>query len=137
MKKVLNIGVMSRNEYMARTIAIAKGEYKPLPNEPKVWFESTRSMAEVLSNDNRELLALIINEKPDSLKQLEVISGRVASNLSRTLRTMEKYGIVSLHKENRQVRPVVNATNVKVEFDLTFSVPKVAKEKAKVRRTAR
>lgn len=137
MKKVLNIGVMSRKEYMARTIAIAKGEYKPQPDEPKIWFESTRSMAEVLSNDNRELLALIINKKPHSLKELEEISGRVASNLSRTLKTMEKYGIVTLHKEKRQVRPVVNARNVKVEFDLGFFVPQMMDEKAKVRRVGK
>jgi len=85
MKKTLHIGVMSRKEYMARNIAIAKGEYLPKANEPKIWFESAKSMAEVLSNDNRELLALISKEKPQSLKDLEVMSGRKSSNLSRTL----------------------------------------------------
>lgn len=38
--QVLNVGIMSRQDYMCRTIAIAKGEYKPLPDEPKIWFES-------------------------------------------------------------------------------------------------
>jgi predicted transcriptional regulator len=32
---------------------------------------------------------------------------------------MEKFGIVTLVKENRQVKPVVNATDVQVEFGLT------------------
>lgn len=119
MKKVLHIGIMPRKEYMARTIAIAKGEYVPKPNEPKIWFESTKSMAEVLSNDNRELLALIAKEKPESLKDLEVISGRKSSNLSRTLKTMERFGIVTLVKDKKQLKPIVNATDVRVEFGLT------------------
>jgi len=119
MKKVLHIGIMSRKEYMVRTIAIAKGEYVPKPNEPKIWFESTKSMAEVLSNDNRELLALIAKEKPESLKDLEIISGRKSSNLSRTLRTMERFGIVTLVKEKKHLKPIVNATDVRVEFGLT------------------
>jgi len=122
MKNVLNLGVMSREEYMARTLAIAKGEYVPQPDEPKVWFESTRSMAEVLSNDNRELLAMIAAREPRSLKDLEEISGRKVSNISRTLKTMEKFGIVTLHKENRQVRPVVNATDIKIEINLVSSL---------------
>jgi predicted transcriptional regulator len=121
MKKVLKIGIMSRKEYMARTVAIAKGLYVPKAGEPKIWFESVKSLAEVLSNDNRELLSLISREKPQSLKDLELLSGRKSSNLSRTLKTMEKFGIVSLVRENRQLRPVVNATDVKVEFGLTHA----------------
>lgn len=121
MKKVLKIGIMSRKEYMARTVAIAKGLYVPKAGEPKIWFESVKSLAEVLSNDNRELLSLISREKPQSLKDLELLSGRKSSNLSRTLKTMEKFGIVSLVRENRQLRPVVNATDVKVEVGLTHA----------------
>ena len=121
MKKVLKIGIMSRKEYMARTVAIAKGLYVPKAGEPKIWFESVKSLAEVLSNDNRELLSLISREKPQSLKDLELLSGRKSSNLSRTLKTMEKFGIVSLVRENRQLKPVVNATDVKVEFGLTHA----------------
>ncbi|WP_224962741.1 HVO_A0114 family putative DNA-binding protein [Geomonas subterranea] len=131
MEKVIYIGVMSRKEYVARTIAIAKGEYVPKPNEPKVWFESTRSMAEVLSNDNRELLALIASKKPNSLKDLEVISGRKVSNLSRTLKRMEKFGIVTLQKNKKQVRPVVNATNVKINIDLNPHLAQNASGKSK------
>lgn len=122
MKRVLHIGIMSRKEYMARTIAIANGEYMPKANEPKIWFESVKSMAEVLSNENRELLALISKEKPQSLKDLEVLSGRKSSNLSRTLKTMERFGLVTLIKEHKHLKPIVNATDVRVEFELTHSI---------------
>jgi predicted transcriptional regulator len=78
-------------------------------------------MAQVLSRENRELLRIIEEQKPESLKELEVVSGRKRSNLSRTLKTMSRYGIVDLVKQNRTVKPVVRATDFKVEFGLTAS----------------
>ena len=120
--KVMNIGIISREAYKERTIAIAKGTYKPKPDEPKVWFESIKSLSQVLSSENQELLRLIIECKPQSLTELEKISHRRKSNLSRTLKTLESYGIVSLHKEKGRVAPVVEATDFKVEFGLnTFA----------------
>lgn len=54
--KTLTIGILSKADYIKRTIAIAKGEYKPKEDEPKVWFESIKSVVQVLSNENQELL---------------------------------------------------------------------------------
>ena len=116
--KMLRIGIMPKDEYKKRTIAIAKGEYKPKKNEPKVWFESIRSMAQILSNENQELLRVIKEQKPESLKELEIATGRKRSNLSRTLNTMSRYGIVDLVRQNRALKPVVKATEFKVEFAL-------------------
>ena len=85
----------------ARTMAIARGEYKPAKSEPKVWFTSVESFAKVLSRRNRELLALIAQEKPDSLTELATLAGRNKSNLSRTLKTMSRYGLVELKEGQR------------------------------------
>jgi hypothetical protein len=41
-------------------MAIARGEYGPSPDEPKVWFQSPEALAQVLSAKNRALLALIV-----------------------------------------------------------------------------
>ncbi len=116
---VMNVGIMSREDYKNRTIAIAKGKYKPKKGEPKVWFESVKSLAQILSNENQELLKLIIERKPKSLTELEEISNRKKSNLSRTLKTLENYGIVSLSKVNGKVVPTVKASNFKVEFGVS------------------
>jgi predicted transcriptional regulator len=107
---------MSLSEYKARTIAIAKGEYRPKGDEPKVWFESIKSMAQILSSENQELLKTILQKSPKSLKELEELTGRAKSNLSRTLKTLERYGIVELHKENNALVPEVKATHFQVEF---------------------
>ncbi|RKZ95988.1 MAG: transcriptional regulator [Gammaproteobacteria bacterium] len=116
--KVMNVGIMSREDYKNRTIAIAKGEYKPKSNDPKIWFESVKSLSQVLSNENQELLKFIIQYKPQSITELEKISHRKKSNLSRTLKKLESYGIVSLIKENGKVVPKVKATDFRVEFGL-------------------
>mgnify|MGYP001826960774 CR=1 FL=1 len=117
-KKIMKIGVMSKEEYKQRTIAIAKGEYVPKSSEPKIWFESLQSMAQVLNNENQKLLKTIVEEHPKSLKELEELSGRSSSNLSRTLKTMARYGIIALVKKDKRVVPIVKASDFRVEFGL-------------------
>jgi predicted transcriptional regulator len=63
MKKMF-IGLAPRQTIRARALAIARGDHRPGPDEPKIWFTSMRSLAEVLSDDNRALLRLIREEKP-------------------------------------------------------------------------
>ena len=120
-KKVLKLGIMSREDYKKRTMAIARGEYIPKRGEPKVWFENLQSMAQVLSSENQQLLKIIKEKNPTSLKELEIATGRKRSNLSRTLHTMSRYGIIDLVKHNRTVQPVVKATDFKIEFGLDTS----------------
>ena len=116
--KTVYVGIMTREAYKQRTLAIARGEYKPKKNEPKIWFESLKSMAQILSNENRQLLKIILDNKPSSLSELEQMTGRKKSNLSRTLKTLERYGIVALHKERNRLIPEVKATDFRVSFGL-------------------
>lgn len=112
--KAIIIGIMSQEQIRNRLFAIARGEYKPKPNEPKIWFTSMRSLAEVLSDENRALLKLMQENKPDSLTSLAVMSGRKLSNLSRTLKTMSHYGIVEMRREKNHVRPIAKATEFRI-----------------------
>ena len=122
-ERVMRIGIISRGNYVKRTVAIAKGRYKPRNDEPKIWFETLKSMSQILSNENQDLLKLIIDQEPRSLAELEKISHRKKSNLSRTLKTLEKYGIVELPKKDGRLVPRVLATDFKVEFGLHYSQP--------------
>lgn len=113
----LKVGIASRETYKKRTMAIARGEYVPAKGEPKVWFESLQSLSQVLSDQNRDLLKLIIETHPKSLNELAERSGRATSNLSRTLRNMERYGLVALEEgPNRQLVPKVNYSGVALEL---------------------
>lgn len=48
--KTLEVGIASYADMKARTMAIARGELRPKPGDPKVWFTSPESFAKVLSN---------------------------------------------------------------------------------------
>lgn len=114
MKKLV-IGIASQQAIRARALAIAHGDHQPRPNEPKIWFTSMRSLAEVLSDDNRALLRVIREQKPESLSQLAEFTGRAPSNLSRTLKTMERYGLVEMRRTLRNVQPIATASEFVIQ----------------------
>ncbi len=112
--KSIVIGIMPQDQMRQRVLAIARGDYKPKASEPKVWFTSMKSLAEVLSDDNRALLRVIAETEPESISALAQTTGRKPGNLSRTLKTMSNYGIVDLLRERNIVRPVAKATEFRI-----------------------
>lgn len=112
--KTIVIGILPQEQIRARVLAIARGDSKPKPGEPRIWFTSMRSLAEVLSDENRALLRVIREMGPASISSLAAATGRRPGNLSRTLRTMSSYGIVDLKREGNQVRPIVRATEFRI-----------------------
>ena len=125
--KTLKIGIAGYDSMKERTMAIARGEHRPARSEPTVWFTSIESFAKVLSGRNRELLALIAREKPDSLTELAELSGRNKSNLSRTLKTMSLYGLVELREGERgTLVPWVPYDQVRLDVPLTQPPQRVA-----------
>ena len=122
--KTLRIGIVGYDRMKARTMAIARGGRKPTKDEPMVWFTSIESFAKVLSGRNRELLALIAREKPASLTELAELAGRNKSNLSRTLKTMSRYGLVELKEGQRgTLVPRVPYDWVSLDVSLTSRSP--------------
>ena len=114
--RVLRIGIAPREEIQARTMAIVRGEYRPGRDDPKVWFTSLESLAQVLSTRNQALLEMIARDKPASMRELADLSGRQTSNLSRTLSTLERYGLIRI--EHAGGRRVPEALYDKIEVDL-------------------
>ena len=55
---ILMIGIMPQDKIRERALAVARGDYKPKASEPKIWFTSMKSLAEVLSDDNCALYML-------------------------------------------------------------------------------
>jgi predicted transcriptional regulator len=121
----LKVGIASYEDMKARTMAVARGEHRIAPEEPKVWFTLTESFAKVLSAGNRDLLRVIVEQAPGSLDELARITGKAKSNLSRTLRTMAGYGLVRLERGERgRITPKV--THDRVELDLPLTVSRKA-----------
>lgn len=118
----LRVGIASYDEIKARTLRIARGEHRVAADEPKVWFTSTESFAKVLSAGNRDLLRVIAEKGPASIEELARLTGRAKSNLSRTLKTMERYGLVRLERGARgRISPKITHDRVELDLPLTTS----------------
>jgi predicted transcriptional regulator len=74
----LKVGIASYEEMKAHTMAVARGERRVAPSEPKAWFTSTESFAKVLSAGNRELLRVIAEKASSSVDELARIRGSPA-----------------------------------------------------------
>lgn len=112
---VVKIGIASESELRQRSIDIAAGRRPRQRGEPKVWFTSMRAAAEVLSEKNRELLRILAEERPESVRELAELTGRAESNLSRTLKTLAGYGFVRLEKKDRAIRPIAHAMEFHIQ----------------------
>jgi predicted transcriptional regulator len=85
-------------------------------------FLAIDSFAKILSEPNRELLRVIAETKPQSLNELAAATGRAKSNLSRTLKTMERYGLVRFEKgKGRKLVPRTPYTDVVLDLSLRAS----------------
>ena len=116
--ETVKIGVMSEDKLRQYMLDIAAGRIVPKRGAPKTWFHSIKSLAEVLSDNNRALLKIIADEEPKTIKELAQLSGRQPSNLGRTLKTFERYGFIKMEKTARTKKPIAKA----VDFDIMVSI---------------
>jgi len=121
-------------EFKDYTFAVARGEHRVEPSEPRVWcetieggessteavqFASLEAGAKLLSAKNRVLLRTIAEQQPKSVAELAAMTGRAEPNVLRTLNKLAEAGIVRLDKgEGRARRPILAARKVHFEIDL-------------------
>lgn len=126
MTRTLRIGIAGLDDMKARSLRIARGEEKPGPSDPTVWFPSTESFARILSATNRAMLCTIAEREPGSIEELAEMTGRAKSNLSRTMKTMIDYGIVRMERSGRKLAPKLNYDCVSLELRLAEPRARVA-----------
>jgi predicted transcriptional regulator len=98
--------------------AVARGE-RPAPSDAaKPSFNSVDAVARLLTPENRELLAIIRDHKPQSVAELVQMSGRAQPNLTRTLAKMEAAGFITMKAVGRRRKaPSVAIKKIVVEID--------------------
>ena len=124
----LKVGIADYEAMKNRTLAVARGERRIAPGEPKVWFTSTESFAKVLSAGNRDLLRLIAEQAPGSIGELARVTGRAKSNLSRTLTTMAGYGLIRLER-GEGGRIAARVLHDRIELDLPLTAASEDRER--------
>jgi len=122
-------------------------EPKAAGETPKRWFDSDETaekvlgtstspeaMVKLLSAENLRLLHTIRTKRPESVRALAVLVGRKESNLSRTLKKLQKAGIISFEQgPGRTRRPQLAARRVTLELDLFGTGSVVSLERPDVR----
>jgi len=97
--------------------AVARGE-KPAPADAaRPSFNSVDAVIRLLTPENRRLLALIRDHKPQSVAELVQLSGRAQPNLTRTLAKLEAAGFVVMTVDGRRKAPSTTITKIIVEID--------------------
>jgi len=120
--KQVNVGIMPLKDFQAYTKAIVTGKHKRKRGEPRIWFSSMASLAQVLSDQNRELLSLIAEQKPESITELARLSDRSQSNLTRTLKKMESYGLVTMKiGKHGSKQPCVPYSDIVLDMSIASS----------------
>jgi len=95
------------NVKQSRCVIGIKGQ-KPDPDYSiDIWFDSLKSLANVLSKENQQLLKVIAEQQPQSITELAALTGRAVSNVSRTLKTLGKYNLVEMQSTKTMLRPTV------------------------------
>jgi predicted transcriptional regulator len=97
--------------------AVARGERRPSRDAAKASFNSVAAVIRLLTSDNRRLLALIRDRKPESVAALVTMTGRAQPNLTRTLAKLEAAGFVTMKAVGRRKTPSVAVKRIVVEID--------------------
>jgi predicted transcriptional regulator len=109
--------IQSLTDLEADMRAVARGE-KPAPAAAAVvTIESVDVLIRLLTPENRQLLAIIRDRRPQSIAELAEITGRAAPNLTRTLAKLEAVGFVTMRTVKRRKVPTAAIHTLRVEID--------------------
>lgn len=86
---------MSSSESKRCVIGI-RGQTDESDTSVDIWFDSLKSLAHILSPENQNLLKCVKEQEPKTITELAYFSGRAISNVCRTLKKMEKHGLIKM-----------------------------------------
>jgi predicted transcriptional regulator len=109
--------IQSLQNLEAEMRAVARGEKRPPRDATQPSFESVDALVRLLTPENRKLLKTIRDAKPQSIAQLERLTGRKGPNLVRTLGKLAAIGLVQLRTQRRRTVPIVVVRKLRVEID--------------------
>ncbi len=97
--------------------AVARGD-RPVPaGAAKPSFNSVQALVRLLTPENRRLLAIIRDRRPQSVAELAQMTGRAQPNLTRTLAKLEAAGFIAMKVVGRRKAPSAAVKKIVVEID--------------------
>jgi predicted transcriptional regulator len=112
-----SIKVQSLRSLREEMKAVARGDRPAAAEAARPSFNSVRAVVRLLTPENRQLLALIRDHKPQSVAELVALTGRAQPNLTRTLAKLEAAGFITMKTIGRRRTPSVAVKKIVVEID--------------------
>ena len=97
--------------------AVARGERLVPKDAGGTTFDSVEALLRLLTPQNRELLAIIRDKKPQSFAELAELTGRAQPNLTRTLGKLAAIGFVRLKNVDRRKVPTTTVHSLRINID--------------------
>ena len=97
--------------------AVARGERSAPKGAGGMTFDSVEALMRLLTPQNRQLLAVIRDKKPQSIAELATLTGRAQSNLTRTLGKLEAVGFVRMKNVDRRKVPTATVHSFRINID--------------------
>ncbi len=97
--------------------AVARGERLAPKDAGGKTFDSVEALLRLLTPQNRELLAIIRDKKPQSIAELAELTGRAQPNLTRTLGKLAAIGFVRLKNVDRRKVPTTTIHSLRINID--------------------
>lgn len=115
--KIQSLEIQSLAALEEEMRAVARGE-KPAPADAAAAsFDSLAALTRLLTPENRRLLAIIRDGKPQSVAELAERAGRAGPNLLRTLEKLRAAGLVRIERAGRRKVPIPVVARIVVEID--------------------
>ena len=97
--------------------AVARGERLAPKDAGGTTSDSVGALLRLLTPQNRELLAIIRDKKPQSIAELAELTGRAQPNVTRTLGKLVAIGFVRLKNVDRRKVPTTTVHSLRISID--------------------
>ncbi|HXT79797.1 MAG TPA: hypothetical protein VN702_09540 [Acetobacteraceae bacterium] len=97
--------------------AVARGECLAALDAAHASIESAEALLRLLTPENRNLMKVIRDKKPQSVAELARLTKRAESNLLRTLAKLEAFGLIEMKTVEHRRVPTSTIGKLRVEID--------------------
>ncbi len=109
--------IQRMNDLEAEMRKVVRGEIAAPADAASASVESTEALIRLLTPDNRSLLRMIRDAKPQSVAELARLTNRSEPNLLRTLGKLEAFGLIEMQTIDRRRVPTTSIGMLRLEID--------------------
>lgn len=122
-RKILTVRIESDEEFHDRVLedleALESGD--ELDDAYELSLPDEHALARVLSEPNLELLRVIAEHEPESIREAARVVDRGVKEVHQNLTELEQYGMVELQDQGRAKRPVIWYDDIEITFPVRSS----------------